>query len=129
MLRDRREPRRAVTRVVAADRDEHANAEPVETLEAALEELMALGGVRARDSEVRSAAEMDAARIRDGERSDATRVALHQPTEAVLNPEYLDARERRSNRGGADDAVDSWRGSAADEDCELLVLVRRRGHG
>src|SRR5205085_11880422 len=113
------EARCAEARVVAADRDEHADAEAIETLEALLEQRGALRRIRARDAEMRAAAEVDAARVADGQREDARGVAVHEPAEAVLHPEHLDAGEDSADRGGADHAGDAGGGAAAAENREL----------
>ena len=60
----------AVRGVVAADGDEHADAEPLERRQRDVEVLRVLGRVRARDAEVRAAAEVDAARVGDCQRRD-----------------------------------------------------------
>ena len=52
-------------------------------------------------------------------------VALHEPLEAVLDAEHLDALEQRADGRRADDAVDAGRRAAADEDRELLSLAHR----
>ena len=118
-----RETRRAEARVVAADRDEHADAESIERVEALREELRALRGVRARDAEARTAAKVDSARIGDGQRRNARGVTLDEPLEAVLDAEHLDARQTCTNGGGTDDAIDAGGRTATDEDGELLVRL------
>ena len=47
-------------------------------------------------------------------------VALHDPLEPVADANDVQPCETRANRGGADDAVDTGSGTAADEDCELV---------
>ena len=90
------------------------------------EELRILGRVRARDAEVRAAAKVDAARVGDGERHDVRGVALHEPAEAVVDAEHLDAGEARANGRRADDAVDAGGGAAADQDGERLSSMSER---
>ena len=44
---------------------------------------------------------------------------LHQPLEAVLDAEDLEALVDRLDGRGRDDRVDAGRGAAADKDCQL----------
>src|SRR5260221_559573 len=66
---------------------------------------------------------MDAAHLVNRQRHDVVHVAAHDPLEPVADPQHLDALQLAADRGGADDAVDAWGGSAADEDGELLGLT------
>ena len=81
--------------------------------------------VGARDADVRAAAEVDAADVVDRERRHVVDVALHDPLEAVADAEHVDAFELRADRRRPDDAVDAGRGTAADEDRQLLLLSHR----
>src|SRR5262249_54313236 len=105
--------------------DELRDAELEQRRDALFEVMRVAGRVGAADPEMRAAAKMDAAHVVDAERHDVVDVAAHDPLEAVADAEDADAREHAADRGGADDAVDPGRGSAADQDCEL----RGRGHG
>ena len=64
---------------------------------------------------MRPAAKMDAAHVVDVERcGTSARVALHQPLEAILDAEHVDATQDGANRGRADHAVDARRRAAGD---------------
>ena len=63
--------------VVAADRQEHADPEAIEGLEHTLHVLRTSGGVCARDADARTAAEVDPARVFDGESNDVRDVSCH----------------------------------------------------
>jgi hypothetical protein len=109
-----------VAGVVAADGDEHPDVELHQRLERLLQRVRSLGGVGARDADVRAAAEVDAAGVGDGQALPAIGLALHEPLEAVLDADDLDVGEARPDGGGADDAVDSRRGAARDHDAQLV---------
>ena len=79
--------------------------------------------VRARDADVRAAAEVDAAHLVDGQRAHVVDVALHDPLEAVADAEDLDALEHAADGRGADDAVDAGGGAAADENGQSLLMA------
>ncbi len=53
---------------------------------------------------------------------DVLDVALHQPFEAVANPDHVDPFELGSDRRRADDAVDAGGRPAADENPDVLVM-------
>src|SRR5690606_15674282 len=72
----------------------------------------------------RPAFEVDAAHRLDRERDGVVRSALHQPGEALLDADDIDAVEPGANRRRADDAVDAGGRPAADHDCESLLLLR-----
>ena len=74
-----------------------------------------------------AAAEVNPARVGDGERRDVVDVPLHQPLEAVLDAENFHAAEARADGGGAEDAVDAGGGAAGAQDAELLLLGHRGG--
>ena len=74
---------------------------------------------------MRTAPEVDPADVLDGQWGDVLDVALHQPLEAVAAADDLESFETRADRGRADDAVDAWRGSAADENCERVMVLQR----
>ena len=114
-------------RVVAADRDETRDVQTEERDDGVLEELRVLRRVRAGDADVRAAAEVDPGDLVDRERVDVLDVPLHEPLEAVADAEDRDPLELGADRRRADDAVDSGRRPAADEDRQVLVLAR--GHG
>src|SRR5204863_2696061 len=80
------------------------------------------GWIGARDTQVRAAAKMNPADVLDGERRDVIEVPLHQPLESVANTQHVDPGELRPDGRCRDDAVDSRRGTAADEDCESLMM-------
>src|SRR6185436_17649050 len=103
-------------RVVTADGDEVGDVEPQQRQHRVLEGFGALGGVGTRDPDEGAAPEVDAARVLDGQAAAVLDVALHDPFEAVLDAEHLDAFERGTDGRGADHGVDAGRGSAADED-------------
>ena len=114
---------RRVRRVVAADRDELSHVEPQQREHGIVQVRGVRRRVGARDAEVRAAAEMDPADRLDGERHHVIDVAAHDPFEPVAQADHLDALETRANRRGADDAVDPWGGAAADENCEVVVML------
>ena len=87
-------------RIVAADRDELRHVEPQQRLDRVLQQRRALGRVRARDPDVRPAAEMDAADAFDRQRRDMIDVPLHDPLEAVAQADDVDALNA---------APESWR--------------------
>ena len=87
---------------------------------------MVRGGVGARDPDLRSAAEVDAADVVDVERGDVVDVPLHDPFEAVADAQDGHAFEDAADGGGADDAVDPRRGTAAHEDGELALRIHAR---
>ena len=78
--------------VIPPDGHQHLDAEAVERLDHPLHVLRTLGGVRAGDADARAAAEVDAARVRDGERNDVRDVPGHEPLKALLKAEDLDVR-------------------------------------
>ena len=86
-----------------------------------VEELRILRRVRARDAQVRAAAEVDAA---DGRRWSAATTWSMSPSmsqvEAVADAEDIDALETGADRRRADDAVDAGSGPAAHENRELV---------
>jgi hypothetical protein len=54
----------------------------------------------------------------DRQRDDVIDVAAHQPFEAVADADDIEAVEARPDRRGADDAVDAWSWTTADENGE-----------
>ena len=56
------------------------------------------------------------------ERHDVIRVAVHDPLEAVLNAEHVDAGQARADRRRADHAVDSRRRSTRHQDRHFSSL-------
>jgi hypothetical protein len=88
-----------------------------------LEVLGVLRGVGPGDSDVGPAAEVDAAHLFNGQGMDVVHVALHDPLEAVADPEDLDPIEDPADRGGADDAVDAGSGTTPDEDGQSLLMT------
>ena len=109
-------------RVVAADGDELRHVQAQQREHGVLEMLRVLGGVGARDADVRAAAEVDAADAFDRERDDVLDVALHDPLEAVADADDLDAFEPRADRRRADHAVDARGRPAADENRHVGVV-------
>ena len=109
--------------VVAANRDEHRDVQPQEREDRVLEVNRVLGRVRPRNADVRPAKKVNAAHILDGEGLHVVDVAVHQPFEAVAHANDLHALEGGTDRRRADDAVDAWRRTAADEDGQFLGMV------
>src|SRR4051812_41770789 len=64
---------------------------------------------------------MNPADVLDRERPDVLDVPLHQPFEPVAHAEDVDSIEPCADRCCSDDAIDAWRGTAADKDCESLM--------
>ena len=79
--------------------------------------------IRARDAEVRAAAEMDPADGVDGQRHDVVDVALHDPLEAVADADDVDALEPGADGRRADDAVDAGGRAAADQNGEIVMVL------
>jgi hypothetical protein len=52
------------------------------------------------------------------QRDDVLDVAAHEPFESVTDAHDVEALEAGPNRGRAADAVDSWSGTATDQNCE-----------
>src|SRR5215207_781486 len=65
---------------------------------------------------------MDAAHRLDGQGGDMIDVALHEPLEAISNPDDVDAFEPRADRRRRDDTVDTGGGSAADKNGQPLMM-------
>src|SRR5262249_37852360 len=105
------------------DRDELRDAQAQQRQDRVLQVVRVGGGVRARDPDLRAAAEVDAADVVDGQRGDMVDVALHDPLEAVADAEDGDSLERAADGRGPDDAVDSRCGPAPYEDGERAVLA------
>jgi hypothetical protein len=63
----------------------------------------------------------------DGQRGDVIDVALHDPLEPVADADDVDAFDPGADGGRADDAVDAGRGTAPDEDGDVLVMIHGRG--
>ena len=114
------EVHRRERRVVAADGDELRDVEPKQRGHGVFEQSWVGRRIGARDAEVRSAAKVDAADGVDGERHDMRRVALHDPLEAVADPDDGDAFEAGADGGGADDAIDAGGRAAADQDGKIV---------
>jgi hypothetical protein len=66
---------------------------------------------------------VDAAHLADGQRADVVDVALHDPVEAVVDADDVEAGQDGADRRRADDRVDARRGAAAHENADLLRLV------
>src|SRR2546422_107567 len=77
------------------------------------------------DADVETAAKVDAAHLADVERGHVLDVALHDPLEPVAHPENVDGLEPRPDGGRPDDAVDSRRRPAADQDRQRSALGHR----
>ncbi len=122
-LRLLRELHRRERRVVAADRDQLRDVQAQQRDHGVLEVLGVLGRVGARDADVRAAAEVDPAHLVDRERPHVVDVALHDPLEAVADPEHLDALEQAADGGRADHAVDAGSGPAPDQDRQSLLMA------
>src|SRR5690349_968568 len=65
---------------------------------------------------------MDARDRLNVERTDLRQIALHDPLVAVADPEDVVAGQARADRGGADHAVDTRGGTAADQNRDLLLF-------
>ena len=109
--------------VVSADGDELRDVEPQQRLDRVLEQRRALRRIRARDADVRAAAEMNAADAFDRERDDVIDVPLHDPFEPVAQSDDVDALQPGADRRRGDDAVETRGGAAPAENCELVVGV------
>src|SRR5262245_19261244 len=70
---------------------------------------------------------MNAAHRFDGERRCVFDVAVHDPLEPVADADDLDAFELTANGSGRDDAVDTRRRPAGDENCEACLVSHTRG--
>jgi hypothetical protein len=99
--------------VVTADGDELGDPQAGERIDHGLEKLVALGRVGARGAEIGAAAEVDAADVFQVERPDVLGAAVHEPVEAVANPQHLHSLKERPDGRGADHAVDPGGGPAA----------------
>ena len=109
--------------VVAPDGDELRHVQPQQRHDGVVEQCRVGGGVRARDAEVRPAAEMDAADRVDGQRHHVIDITAHDPLEPIADAEHLDIFDPRADRRRADDAVDAGGRAAPDEDGEVLVVL------
>ncbi len=106
-------------RVVAADGHQVVDAQALEDFQDVVHVFGRLGGVGARGAQDRAAAVMDILDIVDGQLAQHGGIALDEPLEAVGHAEDFDAVVDRFDGHGADDAVDSRRGAAADQQCHL----------
>src|SRR5205814_6387288 len=78
--------------------------------------------VRARRAEAGAAAKVDAGHRFDVERARVRELAAHQPLIAVADAQHRNARQTSANGSGADHAVDTGSGAAADHDRELISI-------
>ena len=120
------EPHGRVGGVVAPDGDELGHVQAQEGDHRVLEVLGVLGGVGPGDPDVGAPAEVDAAHLLDGQGGDPVHVAVHDPLEAVADPEHLHPFEHAADGGGADHAVDPGGGPSAHEDGESLLMAHDR---
>jgi hypothetical protein len=109
---------RRVGGVVAADRDQVIDAELLEGRNHAREVLGLLRRVRARGLEDRAAEQVDARDQRDAQLGAVASISLHQPREAVQQPEHARARAPRQDGGRTDHAIDARRRPATDQHAE-----------
>ena len=58
----------------------------------------------------------------DRQGHDVGDVVLHEPLEALLDPDDVDALHARPDRRRSDHAVDTRRGAAAHDDCQSLLM-------
>ncbi len=112
--------------IVTADGDELRNVEAQQRQHRAVEKRRVLGGVGARDPDVRPAAKVDPAHLADVEGGHVIDVALHDPLEAVAHPEHIDSLQPCPDGGRADDAVDPRCRPAAHQDRQCPPLGHRR---
>ena len=85
--------------------------------------LGVLRGVRARDPDVGAPTEVDPAHFLDRQRGHVLHVALHQPLEAVADPQDLDALKDPPDGRRADDAVDAGSRPSSDEYRQPLLVT------
>ena len=111
--------------VVSADRDELRHVQPQQRNDGVLQVSRVGGRVRPRDAEVGAAPEMDPAHGVDVERDHMIDVALHDPLEAVAEPDDVNPFEPGADGRRADDAVDPWGGASTDQDREILMVLHR----
>ena len=108
--------------VVPADGDQIGHAQAQQRQHDVLQVLGLGRRVGARDADVRAATEVDAGDRINGQRAGVIDVALHEPLEAILDAEHVDALEQCADGGGGDDAVDAGRRPSAHEDREFLAV-------
>src|SRR5581483_9540478 len=84
------DPRRRERGVVAADRQQVADAELAERVHHPLPRPPVAGGVRAGGAQDRAALEVDPGDAADLERRDPARGASQEPADAVLNAEHAE---------------------------------------
>src|SRR5580704_12768192 len=65
---------------------------------------------------------MDPADGVDGQWGHMGNIALHDPFEAIAQPDDVDLLESGADGRRPDDAVDAWGGPATDEDGEVVVV-------
>jgi hypothetical protein len=100
--------------VVSPDGDELRHVEPQQRDHHVLQVLGVHGRVGTGDADVRAAPEVDAADGLDGERGHVVDVAVHDPLEAVADPDDFHVLQARPDGGRADHAVDAGSRSAPD---------------
>jgi hypothetical protein len=122
------EPHCGERRIVPADGDELRHVEPQPRRDGGVEPLGIDGRVGPQDAKVRAATKMNPAHRVDGERDDMIDVAAHQPVEAVTDADDVEALDAGPDGGGADDAVNSRSGTAADEDDEPPVTFHEQNY-
>src|SRR5882724_3821328 len=105
-------------RVIAANGHERRDAELLEHTEKIFHVLLGFRRIRARRAEDGTAFEMDVFYVADGQRLDLRCVARRQMFEAVAEADDFIALIDAFNRGRRDDAVESGRGAAADQNSE-----------
>ena len=81
--------------------DASEDPQALERSEREVERVLILRRVRARDADVRASSKVDPARVRDRQGHHVGRVTGHEPAEAVLDAEDLDAGEAGADRGGS----------------------------
>src|SRR5262249_39383626 len=78
--------------------------------------------IRARDTDVRTAAEVNAAYGIDRQRCDMVDVALHQPLKPIAYAHDLHAFERGTNCRGTYHSVNAWSRAAPYQDGQSFVM-------
>ncbi len=112
------EPPSGVGRAVAADADQFVDAERDQGLHGRLE-LVLTDGIGSIDADERTAAKVDGPDVVDGQLRRVVLVAVHDPAEAVPEPDHLEAGQARANGRRSDHAVDAGGGSARRENSKF----------
>ena len=116
------ESMRRVRSVVAADRDELGDSKPQQRDDRVLEVLLDHRRIRPRDSDMRTATEVNPTNFLDGERDHVVDIAAHDPFEAIPNPDDLDVLQLSAYRRRTNHAIDAGGRATGDKNRKPFVM-------